>query len=563
MPIEKASMFETMVLHRRHAGRYRHIVRVLLAHGLGGLIAPVDPRGRRSAAAEAGEPSDRVARMRARHLRQALETLGPAFIKLGQILSTRADILSPVYVEELGRLQDNVQPESAGLIRAVIEHELGAPIATLFASFDDEPVAAASIGQVHRATLPDGRELAIKVQRPGVDRQIHEDLAILADVARIAEGRSGMLRVNDLSGLVREFSWTIRAELDYLREARNADRFRRAFANDPRICIPAVCWELTTPKVLTQEYLAGVRIDDVDRLRAAQHDIPAVLGTMIRMLAIGILDIGLFHADPHPGNFVVDRDGALVVYDFGLVGTVDERVREHLLLLALASAERDAVRIVDEIIQLGAVPPGWDRRAMERDVSHMVAQYVGVRIGELPLPMIVSDIMAMMRRHRLRLPAELALLGKTATQAEALGRKLDPNLNVIELVEPTIRAAMRRFYSPAFWKERLRLRPLEVALLGASLPGHVQRILSRIDRNDLSFHIRYDELPETLRSLNSMVNRLALAILSAAGLIGVAVMYLAVQPVSGSWQSLIFLGIFAMLGAITMLVLFRVWQSRR
>jgi ubiquinone biosynthesis protein len=200
---------------------------------------------------------------------------------------------------------------------------------------------------------------------------------------------------------------------------------------------------------------------------------------------------------------------------------------------------------------------------MERDVSHMVAQYVGVRLGALPLPMIVSDIMAMMRRHRLRLPAELALLGKTATQAEALGRRLDPDLNVIELVEPTIRAAMRRFYSPSFWKERLRLRPLEVALLGASLPGHVQRILSRIDRNDLSFHIQYDELPETIRSLNSMVNRLALAIISAAGLIGVAVMYLAVQPVFGSWQAFIFLGMFAVLGAMVLVVLFRVRQSRR
>ena len=558
-----ARMFETMFLHRRHAGRYRQIVRVFLAHGLGGLIAPFDPRGRRAAAAEAGPPSERVSRRRARHLREALETLGPTFIKLGQILSTRADILSPIYIQELGRLQDNVRPDEPGLIRAVVEHELGAPIATLFAAFDDVPIAAASIGQVHWATLLDGREVVVKVQRPGVDRQIYGDLAILADVARVAEGRSRVLREHDVSGLVREFAWTIRAELDYLREARNADRFRRAFRDDLAIRIPAVCWELTTPKVLTQEYIAGIGIDEVDRLRTAGHDLAAVLATMIRMLAIGILDIGLFHADPHPGNFVVDDAGALVVYDFGLVGTVDERVREHLLLLALASAERDAARIVDEVIQLGAVPAGWDRRAMERDVSHLVTQYVGVPLQELPLPMIVGDIMAMMRRHRLRLPSELALLAKTATQAEALGRRLDPELNVIELVEPTIRAAMRRFYSPSFWKERLRLRPLEVALLGASLPGHIQRILSRIDRNDLTFHVHYDELPETIRSLNSMVNRLALAVLSAAGLIGVAIMYLAVQPRFGSWQSIVFIALFTMLGAMILVVLFRVRQSRR
>jgi ubiquinone biosynthesis protein len=186
-----------------------------------------------------------------------------------------------------------------------------------------------------------------------------------------------------------------------------------------------------------------------------------------------------------------------------------------------------------------------------------------VPLHELPLPMLVGDIMTMMRRHRLRLPSELLLLAKTATTAEAVGRRLDPNLNVIELVEPTIRAAMRRFYSPTFWKERLRMRPLEVALLGASLPGHIQRILSRIDRNDLTFHIQYDELPDMMRGLNGMVNRLAMAIMSAAGLIGVAVMFLAVQPVFGSWQSIAFLTIFVLLGLMILIVLIRVRQSGR
>jgi ubiquinone biosynthesis protein len=193
----------------------------------------------------------------------------------------------------------------------------------------------------------------------------------------------------------------------------------------------------------------------------------------------------------------------------------------------------------------------------------LVAQYVGVPLHELPLPMVVGDVMAMMRRHRLRLPSELMLLAKTATTAEAVGRRLDPNLNVIQLVEPTIRAAMRRFYSPTFWKDRLRMRPLEVALLGASLPGHIQRILSRIDRNDLTFHIQYDELPDMMRGLNGMVNRLAMAIMSAAGLIGVAVMFLAVQPVFGSWQSIAFIAIFGLLGLMILIVLIRVRQSGR
>lgn len=554
-------MIETMFLHRRHARRYRQIVRVLLAHGLGGLIAPFDPRGRDTAAQEDVEPAERVINRRARHLRRAVEELGPTFIKLGQILSTRADLLSPIYIHQLEQLQDAVPPDDGNAIREIVEQELGGAVEAVFASFDLVPLAAASIGQVHAATLHDGRTVVVKVQRPGVAALIQQDLLILADVARIAEQRSATLRQHDLSGLIREFSWTIRAELDYEREARNLERFRHAFETNPAIRIPEVMRDLTSSRVLTMERIDGIPIDDVGSVRAAGHDTVRLVESIIQMLAEGILDIGLFHADPHPGNFVVDRDGALVVYDFGLVGSIDERLRERLLLLALACAERDASRIVDEITQLGAVRPGWDRKVMERDISHLVGQYVGAPLESLPLPMILGDVMAMMRRHRLRLPSELALLAKTAAMAESLSRTLNPQINVIELVDPTIRHAMKRFYSLGFWKDRLRARPLEAALLGASLPGHIQRILSRIDRNDLTFHIHYEELPETIRGLNSMVNRLALAILSAAGMIGFAMLYLAMQPTFGTWHGWLFGTAFLAIAAMTLTVLIRIWRS--
>lgn len=556
-------MIETMFLHRRHARRYRHIVRVLLAHGLGGFIAPFDPRGRREADQDAGEPSDRVSRQRATHLRRAFEELGPTFVKLGQILSTRADILPPIYIEELEKLQDNVPPVETGAIVPIVEEELAAPLEELFASFDPVPIAAASIGQVHGATLHDGRRVVVKVQRPDVGRVIHQDLFILGDVARIAENRSSMLREQDLSGLIREFAWTIRAELDYEHEARNLERFGRAFADRSDIRIPAVVTELSTARVLTMERIDGIPIDDVAAIRAAGHDVETLVQSAIWMLAVSILEIGMFHADPHPGNFVVDDDGALVVFDFGMVGTVDEHLREQLLLLALATAERDAARVTDQIAQLGVVPAGWDRRAMERDVAHLLAQYVGVPLDTLPLPMIVGDIMAMMRRHRMHLPGELALLTKTATMAESLARTLDPDINVIELVDPVIRKAMRQFYSLDFWKEKLKLRPLETALLMAALPGHLQRILTRIDRNELLFQMRYEQLPETIQGLNGMVNRLALAILSAAGMIGLSMLYLAVHPKFGSWHGWVFGGAFVAIAGMTLTVLIRIRGSGR
>lgn len=552
-----------MFLHRRHVRRYRQIVRVFLSHGLGGLIAPFDPRGRHEPVPAGEESSERVARRRARHLRQSLEELGPTFVKLGQILSTRADILPPIYITELEKLQDNVPAEDVNDIAAVVEEELGESIELLFSTFEPTSIAAASIGQVHAATLHDGTDVVVKVQRHNVQRVIQQDLFILGSVARFAEHRSKVLRDNDLSGLVREFSWTIRAELDYVREGRNIDRYYQAFNNDDRIRIPRVYWDVTTSRVLTMERVDGINIDNVAAIREANHDPVLIVESVLQLLARGILDIGLFHADPHPGNFVVDENGALGVYDFGLMGSIDERMRERLLLLALAIAERDSSRIVDEIAQLGAVPPGWDRKAMERDVSHLVVQYVGVNLKSLPLPMILTDGLDMMRRHHLHLPSELMLLAKTTTMAESLGRSLDPDLDVFTLIDPTIRSAMSRFYSMGYWKDRLRARPLEVAMLGASLPGHIQRILTRIDRNDLSFHVHYEQLPETIRGMNAMINRLALAIMSAAGMIGLAVLYLAVQPVLYSWQGLLFLMAFMALTMTTFYVLIGIVRSGR
>lgn len=530
-------MIETVVLHRRHRGRYQQIVRVLVSHGLGGLIQPFDPRGRRAAMQDEAVPVDRSGRIRATHLRRAFEELGPTFVKMGQILSTRVDLLPPVYIEELEKLQDNVPPEPPGPIVTLVEEELGDSIETLFASFDPAPIASASIGQVHAALLHDGRSVVVKVQRPQVQRIIFQDLAILADVARVGEGRSAFLRHQRVTELVHEFSWTLRTELDYLHEARTMERFARAFADEPGLRIPGVVRELSSSRVLVMERVDGLPIDDVPAIRAAGHNPKALVNAVILMLARGILDIGLFHADPHPGNFAVDARGALVVYDFGMVGSIDERLREKLLLLMVAVTDRDAQRIVDEVAQLGVVGAGWDRKAMERDVAHLVGQYIGVPLAQLPLMMIINDAMSMLRRYDLRLPPELSLLAKTATMAESLARSLDPQMNVVAVVRPIVKRSMDRFASLDYWKGRLRYRPLEIALLGASLPGYLQRLFTRIDTNDLAFHVQVDELDRTLGTLERLVNRLALAIIAGAGYIALGMAYLAVRPALLSWHA--------------------------
>ncbi len=566
-------MIEAFLFHRRHAARYRRIAHVLFAHGLGGLIAPFDLRARwrwllrrREAAVDVEDELWSVAGSGARraiHLRRALEELGPTFIKLGQMLSTRADLLPPIYIAELARLQDRVETTSFEVIRAVVEQELGAPIDERFRQFDPIPLAAASIGQVHAATLIDGTPVAVKVQRPDIEAVIEEDLAILMDIARAAERRFRLARQAEATAVVREFSWTIQAELDYEREGRNAERIASVFVRDATVRIPRVCWSHTTKRLLTLERLEGIRIDQVDALRAAGHDPAAIVRVGLTAFARQVLEVGFFHADPHPGNFLVLPDGTLGLLDFGQVGSVDQQLRERLMLLALACLERDAARIVDDLATMGAVPSMWDRLAVERDVSHMLTRYVGRPITDIRLRDVVADAMEMIRRHGLRLPAELALLTKTMLMAEALGRRLDPHLNVISVLEPTIQTAMRTFYSPAFWWQKLRLRPLEVGLLAAALPGHIQRLLARLERNDLTFHVHYDELPETLHGLNSMVNRLALSVMAAAGGIGLSVLFFAVAPEWGSRQSWVFGGLFVVLGLFTLNVLFRIWRSGR
>jgi ubiquinone biosynthesis protein len=271
----------------------------------------------------------------------------------------------------------------------------------------------------------------------------------------------------------------------------------------------------------------------------------------------------VYHADPHPGNFVVCSGGSIGMLDYGQVGTIDDRLRERLLLLALACAERDPTRIVDEMAMLGAVPAGWDRKSMERDIAHLIGRYIGVSLRDIRITDAINDVMAMIQMHGLRLPAELALMAKTLTMTEALARQLDPDVNVVEIVEPIIRKSMRRLYAPGFWVDRLKSRPLEVMMLGSALPGHIQRLLSRIDRNDLTFHIHYDELPETLRAMNSMVNRLAMAIITAAAGLSWAVLLLAIQPGIRSWTGIAFVVGFGLLVMMVLNVLARIWRNGR
>lgn len=421
--------------HRRTGGRSRlarrrrlaQIVAVLSRHGFGYLLGRISlgsvvpfHKGMLGHAAS-DEPYTRPD-----HLRMALEELGTTAIKFGQILSTRSDLLAPAYVDELAKLRDRVPPVPTAATRRVIEEEFGRPVEAVFARFDDAPLAAASIGQVHAARLSTGEEVVVKVQKPGVAEQVEVELRLLLDLARVAQDRSELARRYDFMAIAEEFAWTLRGELDYEREGRNADTFRQQFAGNPDVVVPRIYWPQTTGRVLTMQRLTGVKIDDLDGLRRIRVDPHTLAVRSANLVLTQMFEHGFYHADPHPGNFLVLEGGVIVVLDFGMVGHISGVMKLDLLDLMAAVVVGDADRAVDAFEALGIAGVEANRVVLARDIGHLLDRYLGRPLAELRINEITEEIFAVVRRHGLQLPAELVLLMKTLAMNEGVGRRLDP-----------------------------------------------------------------------------------------------------------------------------------------
>jgi ubiquinone biosynthesis protein len=498
------------------------------------------------------------------HLRLALEELGTTAIKFGQILSTRADLLPPTYVDELAKLRDRVPPVPAAAIRQIIECEFARPVHAVFTRFDNEPLAIASIGQVHSARLASGEEVAVKVQKPGVAEQVEVDLRLLLDAARMAQRQSSLGRDYDLVAIAEEFAWTLRGELDYEREGRNADTFRHQFAGNRDIVIPKIYWPQTTRRVLTMQRLSGVTIDDLenlDRLGIDRHDLAVRSANLILS---EIFEHGFFHADPHPGNFLVLEDGAIGALDFGMVGRIENTAKLDLLELMAAVVDRDAERAVDAFEALGVAGVEARREGLVRDIAHLLDRYVGRPLAALRMDEVTAQVFTTMRRHRLRMPEDLVLLLKTVAMNEGVGRRLDPGFNAAAVAVPFVRRAMRQRLRPSAWEPELRRGLVDLARIGLELPGTLRRFARQLDRGELTVGLHPQGLDEPLRRLEAMVNRLAMSVLLAAFVVGSAVL-MTVYHLGGqeTW-----LGWFFALGLIAAAVLglwllLAIWRSGR
>jgi len=474
---------------------------------------------------------DLEGRSRPERLRLAFEELGPTFVKLGQLLSLRPDLVPPEYATELSKLQDEAAPFPSAQAKRIIEGGLGCPLEELFAEFDEEPLAAASLAQVHRALLRDGTEVVLKVQRPGIRDVIRADLIILEDLAGVIARYVPESEPYDPVGTVREFAKTLRRELDFVREGRNMEVFRRNFSGDETIYIPRIFWELTTSEVLTMERIVGIKVTDLEALERAGLDRRQIALNGAKAILKQVFEHGFFHADPHPGNILVLKDNVIAPLDFGMVGRLDRPLQEAIGELLVGIVRKDIERIVRALRELGGLDEGGDLWAFRTDLGDFIDRYYKIPLYRLDVARLLDEAMALVREHRVRLPAGLVMMGKALVIEEGVGRVLYPQFDMITLARPYVRhIVFRRLVS------QRELRDWGVVLEEAGrllkeLPEELRSIMGKIRRGELRAQFEHLGLDRLILELDRASNRISFAMIIAALIVGSSlVMQIEVGP---------------------------------
>lgn len=497
------------------ADRYREIVDVLSIHGFGYLVGAAGRAGRFPF--RRGLPGHERGRTYSQpeHLRLALEQLGPTFIKLGQVVSTRPDLLPPDYAAELALLQDAAAPVATVDIMAAVAEELGP--ASRLSDLEATPLASASIGQAHAATV-DGAEVVVKIRRPGAIESVASDLEIIADLAQRVQQRSQLARDYDLVTVVQDFSQTLRNELDYLAEGRNAERFARNVAGDARVVFPKVIWDHTTSRVLTLERIRGLKISDRQALDAAHIDKHELATLAAQTLCQMVFEDGFFHADPHPGNFFVLDDGRLGIIDFGMVGEIDSDLRRRLAALLGAVISMSPERVESALSALTTTSGRVDRSALRADVDALVGRFGGRSLSELPVGALISDINTVLRRHHMRLPQHVALLLKTLIMAEGMGERLDPDFRFSEVIAPYAEQLLARSLDPQDITRRLVALSGTIAALGRDAPQSLRDLMDAFEGGTLQVRLAEDDLRAITAANRQLGDRIVAALLAGAAL---------------------------------------------
>ena len=508
----------------KHFQRYREIANVLVRHGFGYLLHELDLTqflGHKKRGEIIRSEKDFLPRAKkAQRLRLVLEDLGPTFIKLGQLLSTRADLLAAEYIMELQKLQDDVPPFSLSKVEEIVQMELGCPLEEVFISFAHTPLAAASIGQVHRAVLRTKQEVVVKIRRPEIEKILTIDLEILHDLARLADRHTPFRDMYSFRDMVKEFEHMITEELDLTKEGQNADIFRKNFRSDPNIYIPLIHWEYTTQRILTLEYVEGVKLTDLEGVVHLGIDRRAVARLLTNALLRQILFDGFFHADPHPGNLAALAGGRLMFMDFGIVGRLDEDLKGKIGDLVLGLINKNTSQVARAIACMGVLPPDIERSAFYQDVNQMRDKYYNVHFRELRLADSINDVISIAFRHRIRIPTQITMLAKALVTVEGVSRQLDPELSMAEIARPLSHRLLVRRFSLKALRRQLFDHLVEYQHLLTHLPRQLDQVLDLASAGQLKVKATNPELDRIMGRINILTNRLVLSILLGSLMIG-------------------------------------------
>jgi len=502
----------------RRLPRYREIANILVRNGFGFIIEQMDwPWWK--------EDTDIEKNLRghstAIRLRHALEELGPTYVKLGQLISTRPDLMPSAYISELEKLQDHVAPIPYGIVRKVIEEEGLVPEQS-FTWINPEPIAAASIAQVHEAILPDGRRVVIKVQRPGIEKLIYTDLEILLELSRVFEKRSAWGKLHHVSEVVVELGESLKKELDFHQEARNADIFYHNFEKYDKVVIPRIIWANSTRRVLTMEYIEGIKISDFNALHRANYDTERIATNLVDVLFKQVYEFGFFHADPHPGNIAIAEGETIVIYDFGQVGVIDNSIREKGMELVIGMMQYNVDRVTRALQDIAIAKGDVNHYELRRDVARLQQKYYGVPLGQIDLVSAMSELLDLSMHYQMRLPVELSLMVKMLITVENIAGQLDPNLSIVKIAEPYGKRLMLRKYAPRRISGELLGVWQDYAELGRELPREIMGILKMTEDGKIKVKMEHLNIQQLTAKVDIMSNRLSLAIILAAIIVGTA-----------------------------------------
>lgn len=503
-----------------HTARYLTVARLLLKHrgASPGGIAPDPELDLEGFALDGDIPTEDDAR----HLVDELVRLGPTFVKLGQLLSTRSDLLPPVYLEALSRLQDDVPPLEPGVAETVVEDELGVRISTAFGSFEPRPIGSASLGQVHRATLRDGRPVAVKVQRPGIRRRALEDLEVIAELADFVDSHSDRASRLGLGAMVQEFRKALLDELDYRREAEHQKVFGEILADFDRICVPQPVDDYTTSRVLTMDYVDGRSIAALGPLGRIELDCEGLADQLIGAYLEQVLVHGFFHADPHPGNVLLTPDHRLFLIDVGMVARLSPEAQEQLLRLLLATSNGNASAAVDALERLGERLEGYDADALRARVSELLLRYGSATVGRLTAGRSLAELATAASSCGLRPGPALSMLAKSLLNLDQVARTLDPDARIDELIEKHVTGVMRARMLETARPAKVLRAALDAAAFAEELPNRLNKVLESLSEGRFTLRLEGLDEASVIRGAQKMANRVVAGVMIAAFVVAAA-----------------------------------------